>query len=87
MKLLSRITTLLPALPLIVFGAALSFSAGAIADDPPPAPTTPAPGSGGRHHNPAFESCKRQADDQKIVAGDARHAFIKNCMKSAPPSA
>jgi hypothetical protein len=77
---------LLP-LTLIVFSATLSLSAGAIADEPTPPATTPVPGNGGRHHNPAFEACKRQADDQKIVAGDARHAFIKNCMKSAPPSA
>ena len=39
----------------------------------------------------AWQACKKQADDQNIAAGDARHEFMKSCMKSAkeappPPS-
>jgi hypothetical protein len=66
--------------------AALSMAAGSMAlgDDTPP-PANPAPG--GRHNNPAWAACKKQADDQKIQAGDARHEFMKNCMKSAKDSA
>jgi hypothetical protein len=52
----------------------------AAADDTPP-PANPPPG--GRHHNPAWAACKKQADDQKIEAGDARRDFMKNCVKSA----
>jgi hypothetical protein len=84
---------LLSALSLVLFtGATIGSSAVAIADEPPPPPATaPSPDNGaGRRHNPAFAACKKQADDQKLAAGDARRDFIKNCMKSAkaaPPSA
>jgi hypothetical protein len=63
--------------------AALTIAAGSIAlgDDTPP-PANPAPG-GGRHNNPAWAGCKKQADDQKLAPGDARREFMKNCMKSA----
>jgi hypothetical protein len=66
--------------------AALTIAGGSIAlgDDTPP-PANPAPG-GGRHNNPAWAACKKQADDQKLEPGDARHAFMKNCMKSAKSS-
>jgi hypothetical protein len=66
--------------------AALTIGAGSIAlgDDTPP-PANPAPG-GGRHNNPAWAACKKQADDQKMEPGDARHEFMKNCMKSAKSS-
>jgi hypothetical protein len=72
-------------LPLIFsMSAMVGFSTAAAADEPP-SPSTPAPGNGsGRHHNPAFAACKKQADDQKLAAGDARRDFIKSCMKSAP---
>jgi hypothetical protein len=65
--------------------AALSMAAGnmALGDDTPP-PANPAPG--GRHNNPAWAACKKQADDQKLQPGDARHEFMKNCMKSAKGS-
>jgi hypothetical protein len=65
--------------------AALTMAAGSIAlgDDTPP-PANPAPG--GRHNNPAWAACKKQADDQKMEPGDARHQFMKNCMKSAKSS-
>jgi hypothetical protein len=65
--------------------AALTIGAGNIAlgDDNPP-PENPAPG--GRHNNPAWAACKKQADDQKLQPGDARREFMKNCLKSAKSS-
>jgi hypothetical protein len=86
---LPTINALLPALALVLFtGATIGVSAVAFADEPPPPATTPTPETG-RHHNPAFATCKKQADDQKLAAGAARRDFMKNCMKSAaaPPSA
>lgn len=55
----------------------------ALGDDNPPA--NPAPG--GRHNNPAWAACKKQADDQKLDPGDARRQFMKTCLKSAKDSA
>jgi psiF repeat-containing protein len=71
---------------LLVAIAALSIAAGSVAlgDDTPP-PANPAPG--GRHNNPAWAACKKQADDQKLPPGDARRDFMKNCLKSAKSSA
>jgi hypothetical protein len=65
--------------------AALTIGAGSVAlgDDNPP-PANPAPG--GRHNNPAWAACKKQADDQKLQPGDARHEFMQNCLKSAKSS-
>jgi len=62
--------------------AALTIAAGstALGDDNPP-PANPAPG--GRHNNPAWAACKKQADDQKLQPGDARREFMKTCLKSA----
>ena len=64
---------------------ALTLGAGSIAfgDDTPP-PANPAPG--GRHNDPAWAACKKQADDQKMERGDARREFMKNCMKSGKSS-
>ena len=62
-------------------------SAAALADDTPPpssAPGTEAPK--GHHHNAAWQACKKQADDQNIAAGDARHEFMKSCVKAAQAS-
>jgi hypothetical protein len=89
---LPTIAALPCALSLVLFtGATIGFSAAALADEPPPASTAPPAENGaGRRHNPAFAACKKQADDQKLAAGDARRDFMKNCMKSAkaaPPSA
>jgi hypothetical protein len=88
------------ALAQIVLVAALaagSFSAraGAIADDTPPPASAPSPDNApdagkGRHHNPAWAACKKQADDQNLAPGDARRDFIRSCLKSAkqaPPPA
>ena len=55
----------------------------ALGDDTPP-PANPAPG--GRHNNPAWAACKKQADDQKLQPGDARREFMKSCLKSAKSS-
>ena len=64
--------------------AALSIAACSLAlgDDTPPSNPTP----GGRHNNPAWAACKKQADDQKLQPGDARRDFMKNCLKSAKGS-
>lgn len=65
--------------------AALTIGAGGIAlgdDNPPPANPSP----GGRHNNPAWIACKKQADDQKLQPGDARREFMKSCLKSAKTS-
>lgn len=65
--------------------ASLSVAAGSMAlGDDTPAPANPAPG--GRHNNPAWAACKKQADDQKLQPGDARREFMKTCMKSAKSS-
>ena len=62
--------------------AALTIAAVGVAlGDENPLPANPAPG--GRHHNPAWADCKKQADDQKLAPGDARREFMKTCMKSA----
>jgi hypothetical protein len=69
--------------------AALTIAAGGIAlgDDTPTPPAKPAPG--GRHHDPAWAACKKQADDQKLERGDARREFMKSCIAKSsgtPPS-
>jgi psiF repeat len=60
----------------------------AMGDDPPPADN---PQGHDHHHDPAWAACKKQADDQKLQPGDARHEFMKSCLKSAksapPPAA
>lgn len=57
----------------------------AFGDDTPPA-DNPAP-HGDHRHDPAWAACKKQADDQKLAPGDARHEFMKTCLKSAKASA
>jgi hypothetical protein len=84
----SKLTTLLPALAVIMWtGSALGLSASAAADDTPPPATAPGNDASGRHHNPAWAACKKQADDQKLQPGDARRDFMKSCVKSAHGSA
>ena len=83
-----RSTALLPALTLSALSLGCFGSAAAFADDAPPASApTDQGGPHGRHHNPAWEACKKQADDQKLAPGDARHEFMKSCMKSSNASA
>jgi hypothetical protein len=88
----SHLTTLIPALALSVLAMASSSIAAPDDDTPPPnsAPGADAPRNG-PHHNPAWQACNKQADDQNITAKDARREFMKSCMKSAkeappPPS-
>jgi hypothetical protein len=76
---------LLPALSFVLLGAAFGCSLAA-ADQPAPSDAPSNDGSR-HHHNPAYAACKKQADDQKLAPGDARHDFMKNCMKSAPTPA
>ncbi len=60
----------------------------AFADDPTPsAPAPGADGGSGRHHNPAWAACKKKADDQNLERGEARREFMKDCLKSAAPTA
>jgi hypothetical protein len=86
-------TRLLQALLLstLAAGSSLSVSAAAVADDAPPPASAPSPDTPdspkGRHHNPAWQACKKQADDQKLAPGDARRVFMKSCMKSAKDAA
>jgi psiF repeat len=84
----SRIAALLSSMTLILgTGGAVSFSGFAAADEAPPPATAPGNDASGRHHDPAWAACKKQADDQKLQPGDARHDFMKNCLKSAHAAA
>ena len=85
----SRLITFLPSLAVVLWNAsAVGLSAAAAAaDDTPPPATAPGNDASGRHHNPAWAACKKQADDQKLQPGDARHEFMKTCLKSAKSSA
>jgi hypothetical protein len=74
----------------------LGVNLAVVADDAPPPASAPSPDTSpdaprGRHHNdPAWQACKKQADDQKLARGDARRDFMKSCVKSAkdaPPPA
>jgi hypothetical protein len=59
----------------------------AAADDNPPPATQPGNEASGRHHDPAWAGCKKQADDKKLEPGDARKEFMKSCVKAAHGSA
>lgn len=60
----------------------------AVAEDAPPANSAPpSDAPNGRHHNPAWAACKKQADDQKIAPGDAHKDFMRKCISSAKSSA
>jgi len=77
------------ALPAALGSAALLVGVGAAfparADDPPQtANPAPAPNGGHDHRNdPAWQACKKQADDQNLERGEARRAFMRDCLKSA----
>ena len=81
-----KITAALPSLVLgtLTMGS-IVISAVTYGDDAPPADAPQ--GGGGRHNNPAWAGCKKQADDQKLAPGDARHEFMRNCMKAAKAAA
>ncbi len=88
----SRFGALLPALAFtLLSGGTMALSGIAAADDTPPPATQPGNDASGRHHDPAWGACKKQADDQKLEhRSDARRDFMKNCLKSAkaaPPAA
>jgi hypothetical protein len=84
----SRTAALLPSLALVLCtSGAVALSGIAAADDAPPPATAPGNDASGRHHDPAWAACKKQADDQKLQPGDARHDFMKNCLKSARAAA
>ncbi|MGO9932956.1 MAG: hypothetical protein ACLPV8_14250 [Steroidobacteraceae bacterium] len=71
----------------LLAGSSIGYCAAAVADEPPPPPSAPGNDGGKHHHNPAYAACKKQADDQKLAQGDARHDFMRNCMKSASTTA
>jgi psiF repeat len=84
----SRLSALLPALGLtLLTGGTIGLSGIAAADDNPPPATQPGNEASGRHHDPAWASCKKQADDKKLEPGDARKEFMRNCVKAAHASA
>ena len=80
------VTAFIPALALAVLGISAASTV-VLADDAPPASAPDDQGGKGRHHNPAWAACKKQADDQKLAPGDARKDFMKSCVKSAKQSA
>ncbi|HEX4151426.1 MAG TPA: hypothetical protein VHY75_04370 [Steroidobacteraceae bacterium] len=84
-KMTTRFAALAAALGMAYFAA----QAAAQSNDAPPPASSPPGGEApqGRHHNPAWAACKKQADDQKLAPGDARHEFMKSCMKSAKDAA
>jgi hypothetical protein len=68
----------------LAVAALIIGTADVVLGDDTPATANPAPG--GRHNNPAWAACKKQADDQKLQPGDARREFMKTCLKSAKKS-
>jgi hypothetical protein len=79
---------IIAAFPTLILGGltmgSIVVSAVTYGDDEP---SDSAPAEGGRHHNPAWAACKKQADDQKLAPGEARHEFMRNCLKAAKASA
>ena len=71
----------------LTIGSSIGAASIAYADDsPPPADKSP---HHGHDNDPAWAVCKTQADAQKLAPGDARHEFMRTCMKSAkntPPA-
>lgn len=88
MTLKTHLAAIMPAIAIVSLGSGLLALNIAIADDAPPANSAPsADAPNGRHHNPAWAACKKQADDQKIPSGDAHKEFMKNCINSAKGAA
>jgi hypothetical protein len=85
---MKKLTAIIPALAISSLTFATLGAGIAAADDAPPVNSAPpADAPNGRHHNPAWAACKKQADDQKIAPGDAHKEFMKNCIKSAKSTA
>ena len=82
-----RLTAMIPVLAIssLTWGT-LGLNVAAADDAPPPNSAPPADAQTGRHHNPAWAACKKQADDQKIAPGDAHKDFMKKCISSAKGS-
>ena len=87
MTCVKKLTAMIPALALSSLAIATLGLSVAAADEPPPNSAPPADAPNGRHHNPAWAACKKQADDQKLAPGDARRDFMKSCIKSAKDAA
>jgi len=83
----SHRTTFIPALALSAFAAVSLGAAAALADDASPPSSAPGAEAPNPHSNPAWQACKRQADDAKIPAGDPRRQFMKSCLQSAKDAA
>jgi hypothetical protein len=83
-----KLTAMIPALAISSLTLGTLGLNIAAADDVPPANSAPPAGApNGRHHNPAWAACKKQADDQKIAPGDAHKEFMKSCINSAKGTA
>jgi hypothetical protein len=65
----------------------IMFSSVSLADDPP-STQQPPPEGGGRHRNdPAWQACRKQADDKGMERGDVRRQFMKDCIKASGAAA
>ena len=86
---MKKLTAMIPALAISSLTLGMAGLNIAAADDaPPPNSASPADApNGGRHHNPAWAACKKQADDQKIAPGDAHKQFMRKCIDSAKSTA
>jgi hypothetical protein len=85
---MKKLTAMIPALAISSLTLGTLGLNIAAADDAPPANSAPpADAPNGRHHNPAWAACKKQADDQKIAPGDAHKEFMKKCINSAKSTA
>lgn len=83
----SSFSALIPTLAFTLLTGAAVFGGIAAAEDAPPPAAPPGNDASGRHHNPAWAACKKQADDKKLERGDARREFMKGCLKAAHDSA
>jgi len=86
MTWLRTLTATIPALVMSSLTLGLLGLDSAAADDTPPT-NPPADAPNGRHHNPAWAACKKQADDQKIARGDAHKEFMRNCIAASKGTA
>jgi hypothetical protein len=85
MTRMKKLAAMIPAL--VISCATLGMNIAAADDQPPASSAPPADAPNGRHHNPAWAACKKQADDQNIAPGDAHKAFMKKCIDSAKSTA
>jgi hypothetical protein len=84
----TKLTAMIPALAIASLTLGTLGLNIAAADETPPANSgSPSDAPNGRHHNPAWAACRKQADDQKIAPGDAHREFMKKCISSAKSAA